>query len=200
MEQTTNTSFDQTRRLTGRMLIAMPHLETTPFGRSVTLICSHDSHHAFGVIVNKPMSGVTLGEVVNEMNIDADEQARKQQVFFGGPVDLERGAVLHSLDFLRSETVMVTSSIGLTATKEALAAIAREATAPRDWMLVMGHSGWDGGQLENEIKRNDWLSAPASSELVFGNSGDAWIDAMAGVGVRDLGTFSANDSPVARPN
>ncbi|MCQ8186043.1 YqgE/AlgH family protein [Parvularcula maris] len=192
--------FDQSKRLVGRALIAMPHLEDTPFSKTVSLVCSHDDTHAFGVVINKPMAGVMVGEVVAEMGIDADQETQAQPVFFGGPVDLQRGAVLHTLDFLRAETVPVTDKIGLTATKEALQIIASSARAPKKWMLIMGHAGWEGGQLENEIKRNDWLSTSATPELVFGNPTETWGEAMSEIGISDLGMFDANDSPVARPN
>jgi putative transcriptional regulator len=200
MMHTVEPKFDRSNRLVGRALIAMPHLEDTPFSKTVSLICSHDDSHAFGVVINKPMAGVVVGEVVAEMGIDADDATQTQPVFFGGPVDLQRGAVLHTLDFLRAETVPVTDKIGLTATKEALQVIARSARAPQKWMLIMGHAGWEGGQLENEIKRNDWLSTGATPQLVFGNPAETWSEAMSEIGVSDLGMFDANDSVVARPN
>ena len=200
MARPTIPSIDLSRGFAGKMVVAMPHLDDTPFEQSVCLICSHDDEHAFGVIVNKPMGGVSVAEVVAEMDIVADEAAERAPVFFGGPVDLQRGAVLHTLDFQRDETVVIGPNIGLTATKDALEAICTAIRAPKKWMLIMGHAGWDGGQLENEIKRNDWLNIHALEDMVFGQPSEAWDDALEQLGISDLTLFDGNESPVARPN
>lgn len=193
-------SLDLSRGMAGKMLVAMPHLDGTPFGQAVCLICSHDDDHAFGVIVNKPMDGLTVGELVRQLDIDAGGRSGEAQVFFGGPVGVERGAVLHSLDWQREETVAINGEIGLTATLEALEAIGTAPGGPRRWLLIMGHAGWHGGQLENEIKRNDWLSVDADLDLIFGQSSEAWSGALTTLGISDLGLFDGNESPVARPN
>lgn len=193
-------SLDLSSGFAGKLIVAMPHLHDTPFERAVCLICSHDDEHAFGVVVNKPIENLTVSEVVNELNIVTDEISGRAPVHFGGPVDLQRGAVLHSLDFRQEDTVVIAPGIGLTATKDALQVIAESGRAPRHWLLVMGHAGWDGGQLENEIKRNDWLNLPLKHELIFGAPSDAWDDAMVVLGITDLGQFEGNESPVARPN
>lgn len=200
MANTRIPSLDLSRGFAGKLIVAMPHLDETPFGQAVCLMCSHDHDHAFGVIVNKPMAGVTVAEVVAEMDIIADEAAQRAPVYFGGPVDLQRGAVLHSLDYRRDDTVIISDEVGLTATKEALAAICDQRRAPRKSMLIMGHAGWDGGQLEDEIKRNDWLSIQASFEMIFGDSAEAWSDALMELGINDLTRFDGNENPMARPN
>ncbi|NNU16600.1 YqgE/AlgH family protein [Parvularcula sp. ZS-1/3] len=200
MAQRTHPSIDLRSGLTGKMLVALPHLADTPFERSVCLICSHDEEHAFGVIVNKPMKGVSVAEMVQEMQIEATGEAVERPVQFGGPVDLQRGAVVHTLDYREEDTVIVTPEIGLTATKDALELICGKSTPPEKWLLIMGHAGWDGGQLEDEIKRNDWLSLDATASLVFGQTSKTWDQAMATLGVSDLGQFDGNESPMIRPN
>lgn len=192
-------SLDLSRGLAGKALIALPHLSDTPFERSVCLICSHDDEHAFGVIINKPMQQVAVPEVLAEMKIDCDA-ASGSPVFFGGPVDLQRGAVLHTLDYRQEDTVLITPEIGLTATKDALHAICTGDDAPRKWKLLMGHAGWDGGQLEGEIKRNDWLLIDAPSSLVFGQSEDLWESALGQLGVTDPALFTTMEQERIRPN
>lgn len=192
-------SLDLSGGFMGKLIVALPHLDDTPFGQSLCLICSHDDEHAFGVIVNKPMTGVTVGEVLSQMDMEADPVAAETPVFFGGPVELERGAVLHSLDYRQTDTVLITPHIGLTATKDALKAICTGKNAPRDWLLIMGHAGWEGGQLENEIKRNDWLGTPASGELIFGDAAQSWQAALHDLGISDLSLLDGGGDIAPRP-
>lgn len=200
MPQSRFPSIDLSNGLAGKLLIAMPHLDETPFERSVCLICSHDDEHAFGVVVNKPVENVTVGEVVSELGIEADAQTSELAVHFGGPVDLQRGAVLHSLDFRTDDTIEITANVGLTATKEALETIADSRRAPKSWLLIMGHAGWDGGQLEDEIKRNDWLNLQGDAQLVFQPTEGSWAGAMKLLGVSDLSHFGGGENPIHRPN
>lgn len=193
-------SIDLSRGFSGKMLVAQPHLEETPFGQSVVLMCSHDEDHAFGIVVNKPMDGLSIAEIISELDMDPDDEAENTPVYFGGPVEMERGAVLHSLDYIEEDTITIAPGIGLTATQRMLRIIGSGATKPRHYKLLMGHAGWSGGQLENEIKRNDWLSIPASRQLIFGPSDDAWTNALVDLGIRDLTQFDGNESPTARPN
>ncbi|MEM9837732.1 MAG: YqgE/AlgH family protein [Pseudomonadota bacterium] len=200
MTHDTHGTHDLSDGFTGQLLVALPHLEDTPFEEAVCLICTHDDEHAFGVIVNKPLDGAKLAEIVKGMGIPSDEAAEETPVYFGGPVGMERGAVLHSLDYRTDETVQITPDVGLTATREALEAICDRTKAPNKAMLIMGHSGWSGGQLENEMKRNDWLSIDAKSEIIFGDKTEAWSDSLSHLGINDLGQFRGNERPVPQPN
>ncbi|MEE4211320.1 MAG: YqgE/AlgH family protein [Parvularcula sp.] len=184
----------------GKLLIALPHLNDTPFGQAVVLICSHDEEHAFGLVVNKPMHGLSVAEVVEEMEITGDELSEHANVFFGGPVDMQRGAVLHSRDYERPETMQVAPGVALTASRQALEAICDDQKAPRSFMLVMGHAGWEAGQLENEVKRNDWMVIDATPSLIFGQSADTWTDAWGELGISDLTRFDGNESFTPRPH
>ncbi|MEM1380179.1 MAG: YqgE/AlgH family protein [Pseudomonadota bacterium] len=194
------TDIDLSSGFSGKIIVAMPHLADTPFEQAVCLICTHDDDHAFGVIFNKPMKGAKLADVLQEVGITSSETAGRAPIFFGGPVGVERGAVIHSLDKRWDETLAITPEIGLTATRAALEAIATGIDAPRHASLIMGHSGWSGGQLENEIKRNDWLSIDTKPELIFGDHADAWTSSLNHLGISDLTMFSGNEQPVPRPN
>ena len=171
--------------LAGRFLLAMPQLDGGPFAQSVVLICSHDEHHAFGLVVNKPIAGLYVADIVSEMAITPSAGALSRPVHFGGPVDMQRGALLHSLDYQTHETMLVAPGVGLTATRPALRAVNDEA-GPRDAVLFMGHAGWDGGQLEDELKQNLWIDADGGTELIFGDTPDrAWRDALTSVGATE---------------
>ncbi|MEM1409246.1 MAG: YqgE/AlgH family protein, partial [Pseudomonadota bacterium] len=128
-----------------------------------------------------------LGDVVDELGIQCAPGRADTPVFFGGPVDLQRGAVLHSLDYRQDDTMLITPSLGLTASRDALRTLCQNGDdAPRQAVLVMGHAGWTAGQLDEEVKRNDWLTIDAMPGLVFGASSDAWSGALHQLGITDL--------------
>jgi len=179
-------SLDFSRGFTGRLMVAMPHLVDTPFEEAVCLICSHNEDHAFGVIVNKPMKGVTLADIVSDLGVECDETSSERRLHYGGPVDMQRGAVLHSLDYRQDDTMLITSEVGLTASKNALRAICHQCTAPLHACLVMGHAGWDAGQLDEEVKRNDWLTLDPRRELIFDPSSETWSNCLHLLGINDL--------------
>ena len=171
--------------LAGRFLIAMPQLDGGPFAQSVVLICSHDEEHAFGLVVNKPIQGLNVSDIVSEMDIDPSPSSLMRAVHFGGPVDMQRGALLHSLDYRTDETLIVAPSVGLTATRPALQAI-NDDEGPRDAVLFMGHAGWGPGQLDDEIKSNVWLDADGDPSFIFGGDPDgAWDHALTTLGVSE---------------
>jgi putative transcriptional regulator len=200
MEHLKTTAPEFHNGFAGKLLIALPHLDETPFGQAVVLVCSHDEDHAFGLVINKPMHGLSVADVVGEMDIEGDDRAERSNVFFGGPLEMQRGAVLHTMDYEKPETIDVTDKVGLTASRDALEAICDDTRAPRSFMLVMGHAGWEGGQLENEVKRNDWLVIPARPELIFGQSSETWTDALGELGISDLTRFDGNESYTPCPN
>ncbi len=194
------TLMDLTDGFAGKLMAAMPHLVDTPFEKALALICSHDENHAFGVVINKPMPDVTVADVLAELDLMVDHRAELMPVYFGGPVGLERGAVVHDDDYRENGTISIAPGINLTATMDALQALASGQLNPERAMLVMGHAGWSSGQLENEVKRNDWLSLQARPEMIFSADTDRWDDALVQLGISDLTMFDANESLVARPN
>jgi putative transcriptional regulator len=156
--------------LAGKLLVAMPGMGDPRFSHSVIMMCSHDTKHAMGIVINKPKDEVTLKEVLSHLGLEAAEQVAERAVMDGGPVRQERGYVLHSDDYVAKEgTNRVGPGISLTATREVLEAVAREnANAPKQFVLALGCSGWGAGQLENELKENAWLIVDADNAIIFG--------------------------------
>ena len=173
--------------LAGQMLIAMPNMGDPRFDRSVVFVCAHDEEHAMGVIVNKPLDDIELSEVLEQLEIAPQERADETPVFFGGPVQTERGLVLHTLDYQIETTLTLNSKVGLTASRDILVDIggARpKRPAPRRYLLAIGHAGWGPGQLEEEIAMNAWAHCEPDEEIIFNGATDAlWKRALAKLGV-----------------
>lgn len=173
--------------LGGQMLIAMPNMGDPRFDRSVIFLCAHDEDHAMGVIVNKPLDDVGLSELLEQLEIAPDEEADETPVFFGGPVQTERGLVLHTLDYQIEATLALGDGLGLTASRDILVDIAgREPKRepPRRYLLAIGHAGWGPGQLEKEISMNAWAHCEADEEIIFNGAEDAlWKRALEKLGV-----------------
>ncbi len=140
-----------------------------------------------GVIINKRLQDVVLSELLKQLDIDPRDGANATPVFFGGPVQTERGAVLHTLDYQLDATIELAPDLGLTATKDALVDIAGKApkqAPPRAFILTIGHAGWGPGQLEQEIAMNAWVHCAPSEAIIFeGAESDAWSRALAKLGV-----------------
>ncbi len=173
--------------LAGQLLIAMPNMGDPRFERSVILICAHDTDHAMGVIVNKRLDDVEFDDLLTQLDIEPAENAQYTDVFFGGPVQTERGLVLHTSDYEIDKTLTLPGGLALTATRDILIDIGgREPkrTAPARYLLAIGHAGWGAGQLEQEIAMNAWLHCDADDDLIFnGSHDDAWNGALAKLGV-----------------
>ncbi len=169
--------------LAGKLLVAMPGIGDPRFDHSVIFMCSHDSDHAMGLIVNKPKDEVTVSDVLEHLGLETDEAIGARAVLDGGPVRTDRGFVLHSEDFAAGEaTQSVSPGIRLTATREVLVAVAGE-DAPARFMLALGCAGWGAGQLEDELRQNAWLVVDANDAIVFGDDHeDKWDDAIRALG------------------
>ncbi len=169
------------------MLIAMPNMGDPRFDRSVIFLCAHDEDHAMGVIVNKPLDDVDLSELLEQLEIAPDAGADDTPVFFGGPVQTERGLVLHTLDYQLETTLALGDGLGLTASRDILVDIAGKEPkrpAPRRYLLAIGHAGWGPGQLEKEIAMNAWAHCEADEEIIFNGAEDAlWKRALEKLGV-----------------
>ena len=173
--------------LTGQLLIAMPNMGDPRFEHSVVLICSHDTDHAMGIVLNKRLDGVEFPELLTQLEIEPSENAQYTDVFFGGPVQTERGLVLHSSDYEIEKTVSLSDDLALTATRDILIDIGGAEPArpaPSRYLLAIGHAGWGPGQLEEEISMNAWLHCEADEDLIFkGAHDDAWSGALAKLGI-----------------
>ena len=169
--------------LARQLLIALPALADSPFARSVTLICQHDTEGAMGVVVNRA-SEYTLGDVFEQMGIASkDERLCAQPVLAGGPVHPERGFVLHDGAQEWDSTLAVAEHLYVTTSRDVLEAIAR-GEGPQHVAVALGCAGWGAGQLESELIDNSWLTAPADPELLFALPLDVrWQAAAARIGV-----------------
>lgn len=173
--------------LDGQLLIAMPGMGDPRFDRSVVFLCAHSSDGALGLIVNKPTPQVEFSSLLEQLDIEVGERKRDIRVHFGGPVENERGFVLHSGDYAENAaTLQVGGAFGMTATLDVLEDIAR-GEGPSSALLALGYSGWGPGQLESEIMQNGWLTCDADPDLVFGDD-DAgkWEAALRTLGVDPL--------------
>ena len=172
--------------LTGKLLIAMPGMGDPRFDHSVVYMCAHTDEGAMGLIINKPVSDVTVTDLMKQLEVDVEDGAVNMgmQVCFGGPVEQGRGFVLHSPDYLsRIQTLEVDESFSMTSTMDILEDLAR-GQGPKQALLMLGYSGWGEGQLENEITRNGWLTCAASPKLVFDvPENEKWEAALKSIGV-----------------
>ncbi|MCC6472098.1 MAG: YqgE/AlgH family protein [Alphaproteobacteria bacterium] len=169
--------------MAGQLLIAMPQMRDPRFQRSVIYMCVHDSKCAMGLVVNRLVSSLTFPDLLQQLNIDAENLKQSIRVHFGGPVESGRGFVLHSGDFQEQGTTPVPGGLALTATIDILKSIA-QGGGPRRSLLALGYAGWGPKQLDGELQANAWLSAPADEDIVFDSDLDTkWERAMAKIGI-----------------
>lgn len=152
--------------LTHHFLIAMPNMADPHFSRTLTYIAEHNDQGALGVIVNRPidMTLATLFERV-ELPLEAEGFAH-QPVYFGGPVQTDRGFVLHRPGGDWHSTLKVNAEIGLTSSRDILQSIGSTGE-PREVLVSLGYAGWAAGQLEQELADNAWLTVPADMAIIF---------------------------------
>lgn len=170
--------------LTGQLLIAMPGMGDPRFARAVLLICAHSGDGAMGLILNRPLQGMTLREVFTRLDIDAKGAEGATPVHIGGPVETERGFVLHAdAGRLAPDALTIGGGYVLTATQDILSDIAT-GTGPAPFFFALGYAGWGAGQLEGEIAQNAWLTAPAPADIVFPeNRATLWEAALRSIGI-----------------
>ena len=152
--------------LTDHFLIAMPAMEDPFFSKSLIYIAEHNEQGALGVIVNRPID-MTLAALLHKIDMPCDSgDLADLPIFFGGPVQMERGFVLHRPLGNWQSTLAVNGDIGLTTSRDVLQSLGH-ADHPSDMVIALGYSGWGSGQLENEIADNCWLTVPASPRILF---------------------------------
>lgn len=182
--------MSSTASLNNHFLIAMPALDDPNFHHTTTYICEHDENGALGVVINRPLE-MQLGEILRYMDIEAcNENISSRQVYMGGPVQNDRGFVLHEPAGDWEATLKVTDTIGITSSRDILQAIAA-GKGPKNSIVTLGYAGWGAGQLENELAANTWLSGPANSKIVFDTPCEQrWQAAAALLGI-DLNLLSS---------
>jgi putative transcriptional regulator len=180
--------------LEGQVLVAMPGMVDQRFARSVIYLCAHSREGAMGIVVNQRARRVKFSDLLVQLEVIDEreaillpQRAGGMQVLKGGPVETQRGFVLHSSDYHVEDTTMpIDKTVSLTATVDILRAIAQGA-GPCQAVLALGYAGWSPGQLEKEIQQNGWLSCEADADLVFG----ADLDAKYGLAMRKIGNDPA---------
>jgi putative transcriptional regulator len=152
--------------LTNHFLIAMPAMQEGFFAGTLTYICEHDENGALGLVVNRPLS-LTLADMFNQINIPLHQSdLAKMPVLVGGPVQVERGFVLHDTRQDWQSTLRINDKLALTTSKDILEALG-EGKGPDNVLVTLGYAGWDQGQLEHEINENTWLTVPANAHILF---------------------------------
>lgn len=166
--------------LTNQLLIAMPALRDPNFARGVAFLCQHGEDGAMGLMINR-LSEYRLGDVLAQMNMRSDvPEVIDAPVLIGGPVQPERGFVLHVPNGNWESSYRISDQISVTTSRDILAAIAR-GSGPRHAIVALGYSGWSPGQLEQELCDNQWLTGPASEQVLFETALEDRWDAAAGL-------------------
>jgi len=174
--------MDAPASLRGQFLLAMPGIGDPRFEKAVIAMCAHDADGALGVGVDRILPGLTLHGLLEQLEIDPGV-APDCGVLIGGPVEQQRGFVLHSTDWTGEDSLIVEDRWCLTSTLDVLRAIAA-GTGPARWLVALGYSGWGGGQLDDEMRRHGWLATRGGSELMFDHEpARRWEAAMHSAGI-----------------
>ena len=172
------------------MLVATPSMQDDCFRNTVIYLVAHSAEGAMGVVINRPVGNLTLGGLLERLGIGRQTELADIVVHKGGPVEPERGFVLHSADYKQRSTLLCPPSVGLTTTLEIVKDIAC-GRGPKRFLFALGHAGWAGGQLEEEIRRSGWFNVRASTEMIFSSDWrQKWNHALRLLGL-DAAKFSA---------
>ncbi len=175
----------QSHYLGNQFLIAMPQLAGSYFADTVTYLCKHDEQGALGIVINKPL-GARVIDIFNELDISCDLQDSRfttQRILSGGPVERDKGFIVHDATAHWDSSISVTPEISVCTSRKILKDIAG-GRGPENYLIALGCAGWEPGQLEREISENAWLTAPAQHDLIFSdNYGSKSKEAAALLGV-----------------
>lgn len=152
--------------LTNQFLIAMPAMTDPNFHGAVVYVCEHGDKGALGLVINRPTE-LTLGQLFDKIELKLEiAPLREQPVFFGGPVQTERGFVLHQPRGSYSSSLAIGENAALTTSRDVLEDVAR-GQGPQRMLVTLGYAGWGQGQLEHEVSENAWLTLPANESIIF---------------------------------
>jgi len=158
--------MSQINDLSHHFLVAMPSMDDVNFHQTVTYVCEHNEGGAIGIIINRP-TRLTCGEVFSQIDIETeDDTLRELPVLFGGPVQQDKGFVIHRPQGNWQSTLNMSDDLSVTTSRDILQAIAK-GEGPEDILIALGYVGWGPKQLEQEIMDNVWLSCPAQVDLLF---------------------------------
>jgi putative transcriptional regulator len=181
----------QSVNLTHHFLIAMPNMVDPHFSKTLTYICEHNEQGALGLVINRPIE-MTLARLLEQVSIPAgEEQHVGVPVHYGGPVQIDRGFVLHEPAGPWQSTLKINQELGLTTSRDILEAIAR-GDGPRQILVTLGYAGWAPGQLEQELAQNAWLTVGAQSEVMFDLPPEQRLLAAMGLLGVDFASLSEN--------
>ncbi len=186
--------MEEINSLSGKLLIAMPGMPDSRFRQTVTYLCGHNADGALGIIINRP-SSMKLREVFEQLSLDSwDHDLADQNILKGGPVNRERGFVLHEAGGTWDSTISMCGNIEVTTSRDVLSALAG-GKGPRRALLALGCAGWGEGQLEQELRLNSWMVVDATEEILFDTPFEqrwAASAALLGVDVSRLGLQAGN--------
>jgi len=166
-----------------RILISMPSLEFDIFNKTIIYICAHSDAGAMGIVLNQKFKEMNFFDLFKQLDLPETELKVEPNVHFGGPVEVGRGFVLHSTDFICDDTVKVDTNLGVTGTTDILKAIAT-GEGPNKSIFALGYAGWGPEQLEQEIYNNNWLIIDADDDLIFDTDlHNKWEKALESIGV-----------------
>lgn len=167
----------------GQLLLALPGIGDPRFEHMVIAMISHDEEGAMGIGISDPIAGMTVGAVLDQLEIAHDGDPLDQPVFLGGPVEQSRGFVLHSKDWGGEGAIEVAGRWTISSSHDILRAIG-EGRGPSRWLVALGYAGWAGGQLEDEMVRHGWHVTPGSDALLFDTPPEKrWQAAFAEAGI-----------------
>ncbi len=178
--------------LKNHLLIAMPSLQDHNFAKSVTLVCEHNPDGAMGIVINHPLDFSTK-ELLSHMEIPtSDDQSQNiNPVFAGGPVQTDRGFVVHRAEQLWKSSIQLEDQISITTSSDILHAIARHEVS-NEAFVALGYAGWEAGQLEQELLENSWLTVPVDADILFNTDIEKrWESAAKLLGI-DINNISAS--------
>jgi len=155
-----------TADLTNHFLIAMPTLADPNFFHTVTYLCEHNEEGAMGIVVNRPLE-LQFQELLEQLELETtDPKLAQLPIYQGGPVQTERGFVLHSNEGEWTSSIQVTDNIVMTVSQDIIEAIALGG-GPDKYLIALGYAGWGDGQIEHELADNTWLNGPADCSIIF---------------------------------
>ncbi len=153
--------------LNNQFLIAMPALMDKDFFHTVTYLCQHNADGALGIILNRP-TNMKLGDIFEQMDItDASKKSSETPIYLGGPVQMERGFIIHNIGSDNwDSSIAISETVSLTSSRDILEAIAKD-EGPENYLIALGYAGWKAGQLEKEIGNNAWLNTPYEETILY---------------------------------
>ncbi|HEY0446190.1 MAG TPA: YqgE/AlgH family protein [Allosphingosinicella sp.] len=174
--------MEEPRFLSGQFLLAMPGIGDPRFEKAVIAMCVHDDQGALGIGLGRIIPRIGFHDLLSQLDIDKGV-APDVAIHLGGPVEPQRGFILHSLDWGGGDSIEVAGRWGLTATLDILRAIA-QGRGPSRWIAALGYAGWGAGQLEQEMCGNGWFATPGSDTLLYDcDVNSRWATAFQSAGV-----------------